>query len=474
MDSKNAGFAQNENIYDLVVIGEGLQAALLVLHAADKGLTTVLISENDSAENSNDAPFQMIKPIFDHRIFKIKSRKQLINSLKKSFTHLFIPSKTDNFQLLPIAKQLGLIIHKYFFHLKVEIKNSANHGSFPHFSLQMHKFSNARMTISLLNEAVKKGAKLQSFSQIKTIETFDNQKYQIQCMDKINNHEIYLTAKSIVSFNLKLPNIKIDGNKLDYKTIETIYFTYPASKIKLEKNRIIRTKNKELVLLIWFDRVYIEFSNSKAIKISLDDVLIFIEKHFNDIQLDKSEIQAFGSYKKITEADNQNKVQLVYLNNNKQIEFNYKPVSQWFNYSNRICNEIIKSNNKGNKGKSPIGLILFPGNDLPKSDHPLRMLEFADEKYDQAKQILKSSVYFKKLFYRYGSEIDLITNKAYENWNINKNSRQAWLKAEVWYAIEHEFCRNYKDFIRNRTEEWMDDTQNNIHEIEQIFNDLSN
>jgi len=474
MDLKKSGFIGSENIYDLIVIGQGLQAALVVLHAAEKGLRAVLISENDPAENLNDAPFQIVGPIFDHHIFKIRSRNRLINSLKKSFTHLFIPSKTDNYQSLTIANQLVIIIHKYLFHLKVEIKKSANRGRFPYFSFQLYKFSSARITMSLLNKAVQKGAKIQSYSQVNMIEISDNQIYQIKCMDKLNHQEIYLMCKSVASFNLKIPILQIDAYKLAHKTAETLYFTYPASKIKLEKNRIFRTKFEELVLLIWFDLVYIEFSDSKSKKISLDDALIFIEKQFNDIQLDKSEIQAFGTFKKMLDKDNYDKVQLVYLNNNKQIEFRYKPINQWFNYSNHICNKIIKSINKGKKGKSPIGSIAFPGNDIPESDHPLRLLEFADEKYDQAKQILKSPVYFKKLFYRYGSEIDLITNKAYENWNSNKNSRQAWLKAEIWYAIEYEFCKKYKDFIRNRTEEWMDADQNNMQEIEQIFNELSN
>jgi glycerol-3-phosphate dehydrogenase len=100
-------------------------------------------------------------------------------------------------------------------------------------------------------------------------------------------------------------------------------------------------------------------------------------------------------------------------------------------------------------------------------------MEIADEKYDMAKQILKSPVYFKKLFYRYGSEIEKITERAYENWNKTKNSNYSWLKAEIEYSVENEFCKNANDFINCRTELWMEADNCRVIEIEQIFNELS-
>jgi glycerol-3-phosphate dehydrogenase len=100
-------------------------------------------------------------------------------------------------------------------------------------------------------------------------------------------------------------------------------------------------------------------------------------------------------------------------------------------------------------------------------------MEYVDEKYDQAKQILNSPTYFKKLFYRYGSDIEMITERAYEYWNKTKNSEYSWLKAEIWFAIRYEFCRTADDFILYRTENWMKGNYKKAAEIEQIFSELS-
>ncbi len=474
MNSKNTEIAENKNRYDLIILGQGLQASLLLLNAVDKGLSSVLISENDCAENLNEEPFQLIEPFFKPQIYKTSFQNNLFKSLKKSFPYLLISSKTDNYKSLNFFERFIQTLIKSVTHRKIEKKSKSNHGSLSYNSSDSYKFSSARMTIELQKKAIRLGAKIYSYSQIINLKTIDNLKYNIQINSKLNNQITNLESKSVLRFNLNNSIFKTDGIKIANKPSETLYFTYPSSKLNLEKNKILHTKHQELKIIKWFDFVYFEFSDANTPESSLDDLIIFINNKFIDIQIDKSEIIDFGTFNKLLFAENKNKIQLVYFDSKRQIQFHYKTIIQWFAYSNNICNLIIKHTKKGKQGKSAIGRIEFGGSDLPESINPLRIMELADEKYDQAKQILKSPLYFKKLFYRYGSEIDLITNKAYENWNITKNSLQAWLSAEIWYAIEHEFCKKPKDFIQNRTEEWLVNSQNNLEEIDRIFNELSN
>jgi glycerol-3-phosphate dehydrogenase len=72
-------------------------------------------------------------------------------------------------------------------------------------------------------------------------------------------------------------------------------------------------------------------------------------------------------------------------------------------------------------------------------------------KYDEAKQTGISVTEFKKLFYRYGMNIDAVTDKAYDFYNESKDHLSAWLKAEIWYCVNHEACTSLADFFIRRT-----------------------
>lgn len=80
------------------------------------------------------------------------------------------------------------------------------------------------------------------------------------------------------------------------------------------------------------------------------------------------------------------------------------------------------------------------------------LVEIADHKYDEAKQTGISMADFKRLFYRYGTEIDLITEKAYEYLNQMQNIEHIWIKAELWYAVNFEMVTNMSDFCIYRSE----------------------
>ncbi|MBI4647979.1 MAG: hypothetical protein HY738_15685 [Bacteroidia bacterium] len=59
---------------------------------------------------------------------------------------------------------------------------------------------------------------------------------------------------------------------------------------------------------------------------------------------------------------------------------------------------------------------------------------------------------FNRLFYLYGTNIDHITEKAYEYYQENKDTRICWLKAEIWYAVNYEMTTNLCDFFIRRNE----------------------
>ena len=112
--------------------------------------------------------------------------------------------------------------------------------------------------------------------------------------------------------------------------------------------------------------------------------------------------------------------------------------------------DIVCKNQRLNKKCITVDIPLS-GGDFPFKGSMMKLIEYADNKYDEAKQTGISVEAFKKLFYRYGTSVDLITDKAFSNWNASKDTNEAWIKAEVWYAINYEMILTPNDFFTRRT-----------------------
>ncbi len=98
---------------------------------------------------------------------------------------------------------------------------------------------------------------------------------------------------------------------------------------------------------------------------------------------------------------------------------------------------------------------------------------FFDEKYDQAKQTGITPDEFRELGNRYGTNIDLITEKAYEFFNQTHNTAASWLKAEIWYGCEYEMITTLDDYFIRRTEMAIFDPVKTEMLIEPVANELA-
>lgn len=69
----------------------------------------------------------------------------------------------------------------------------------------------------------------------------------------------------------------------------------------------------------------------------------------------------------------------------------------------------------------------------------------------EAKQINASADNIQALVYRYGSNTELIINKAYELYPTIKDAQKRLISAELWYAVHYEMTNNLCDFLIRRT-----------------------
>ncbi len=111
----------------------------------------------------------------------------------------------------------------------------------------------------------------------------------------------------------------------------------------------------------------------------------------------------------------------------------------------------ILKNEQKDIGECKTKNIKLSGGRFPFAYEPFKLMDFADSKYDEARETGISPYQFKKLFYRYGSNIDMITNMAYNVYNQTKDTKYSWLNAELWYTIHHESVYRLTDFFIRRT-----------------------
>lgn len=142
------------------------------------------------------------------------------------------------------------------------------------------------------------------------------------------------------------------------------------------------------------------------------------------------------------------------------------------------ANVVIDKNNLNNyfPGKAIDKEIKISGSKFDFSPASIKIIEYADRKYDEAKQTGISVEYFNRLFKNYGTNIEEITNKAYDYYNQTKNCNFSWLKAEIYYSINHEMTTNLSDFFFRRTGNFKYDNNfpEKLEKISEITAELSN
>jgi glycerol-3-phosphate dehydrogenase len=95
--------------------------------------------------------------------------------------------------------------------------------------------------------------------------------------------------------------------------------------------------------------------------------------------------------------------------------------------------------------------LRLSGGEFPFYPTQEKLIQFADAKYDLAKQTGISVADFKTLFYKYGMNIDKVTDIAYGYYNETKNTDIAWLNAEIDYSVNNEMTASITDFFIRRT-----------------------
>lgn len=453
-------------VKEITFIGRNIQFSLLAVKAAAMGINVNMMLEINKDLFADDEPFilfnqQLTKGIIHH--FK---QKRNIKFLKKIAPHLLLSSHVEQFLSLSLYLRILISLNNIFSTQKINIIRSKEHKGIYCLSYASYKLSTARLSIELLKSINESNLKIKHYDKLYAVNWINRQGYELEFINEENNKRKILT-KSILTDDI---NLRFNQKHRDF---EYVYiFTYPLEKLKIDSNILIEAGETIVKIIIWFEWVYFEIKGPLSKDFELKRFTEFLKMYLPRIEIKGEEIAFKNYFKKNIPQDHNFKKKLLYLFDNKSHKLNSGCINSWQKGSQKIIHKLLKHlgiiNATNIEWKNP----QITGSNFQFPYHPLRIMEYCDEKYDEAKQILKSSQYFKKLFYRYGTQIEDITNLAFEYWNQTKNIKKAWLLAEIDFAINNEYCTSPVEFMYWRTEEWMAGENGNTEIIKNAFDDL--
>lgn len=387
----------SEMHFDFIITSVGIREALFLLMAAKQGKKCALFCSDD----------------FNCKINKIvaekNSRKKSVLAFREQFPHLILPDEYLHIQEATTLKKLKPNAIKRKDVAKYESQINVSDNEMVCLEKEF-KLSPHRLLMSLLKNAVQAGAivlnhididsetenellikdSLSSSEQNHTL-TF-NQKITFRIEEQTPEREIHflLSKKNLfLKRSLKFP---ADG-KLVRLTRYQDYFLLTAQETS-DKDSLIHTILQKLNLILSCEEIYsdTDLLSTEELQYGLQDDLYSILQNTEKLCAEKLNLTSSDFLKQIENL------------NNSDAQF---------------------------EGRIEI--------------HEL--IEFADFKFDEAKQTGINPISFKNLFYRFGSDIDILIEKAYELRPKSGPGDELWAFVQLWYTYQNEMICNESDFL---------------------------
>jgi len=453
--------------YDIVIIGDTLPSAMFAYYFSKIGLRVQLFSHSGPLYSSDDEHFIVFDSTGRNNIFERQREKKLITFLKRNAAHLLISSHIEQYKMLDVFSRMILNVRNLITSEKIEVEKVNGSKKLFRLSYASYKISTKRLFVEFVKSIDNPTFSFCKYQYISDLNETRDKDYQL-ILENGQERKNVLT-RSIFSSEIAIERFLNKANYSKKENIKVLYATYPAKELVLEKNIIFDDGHVHLKIIPWFEWVYFEFSHLNEIAPQIGQMMEILGKYFPWIQLDEKKIAYTGVNQQRVDGKRNRSENLAYFVKNQQHTVASRTLKEWL-----IDRHVVVRKVAGQLISSGINNLKIRENQLKGGEfdfpyHPIMLMEYADEKYDLAKQILKSPQYFKKLFYRYGSQIEEITSKAFDYWNQTKNIEQAWLMAEIWYAVNYEFCTSALEFIHQSTEEWMAGNTIDIEFIQNAF-----
>jgi len=491
-------------LFDILIIGGGITGAGIALEAVSRGFSVALIEKDDFASQTSGNSTKLIHgglrylKNFEFSLVRKSAIEREI--VFQNAAHLVVPSKImipifKNNSIQKLMLNLALTIyeilgkvnkhHKHYFLSKEEtikrepsIQPSGLTGSAIFYE---YKTDDARLTIEVVKTAHQFGAIALNYCNALQLLKENFKVTGVIARDELTNNLFEIKAHKTINATGAFVQELHDNPSatVNLKFTKGVHMVIPKNRLNLSQAIYFETVDKRMIFAIpKQNHIYIgttdtffEGEKHKVITDNSDITYLLNAANFVFPQARLVHADVVSSWAGLRT--------LAFKPNKKASELSRKD-EVWISESGlisvaggkltgyRLIGIKIVDLVQGvlrNSAKSITHQIKLSGGDFDFDPQEFRLIELNDKKFDEVKQTGISVDDFKTLFYRYGTNIDLITEKAYEMRGRFSNTEENWLAAEVWYALEYEMVFTLKDFFIRRTSKIHFNRTTIVHQI---------
>ena len=482
---------------DLLVVGGGITGAGIALDAASRGMNVILVEKNDFASGTSSRSTKLVHGglrYLEHLEFgvvhEVGREREIVHA---NAPHIVIPEK----MILPIIKggslghfttSVGLMLYDYLAGVKKSehkrmLSREQTVKKEPLIDSEQlesgalyyeYKTDDSRLTIEVMKKAVEYGALAVNYTEVENFIYKDGRVVGVEAVDKINDEKYSFYADEVVSAagiwidELRKKDNSFGGKRLHHT--KGIHIVIPKSRFNLSHAIYFDVGDNRMVFAIpRFDVVYIGTTDTNFKKnldkpdITKEDVkylLNAINKIAPSANLKIKDVEsAWSGIRPLIHEDGKDPSELsrkdeIFYSDSGLLSIAGGKLTGYRVMAKKVVDivaERLEKKNDVKYKKCRTKKIKLSGGEFNFPPEMHYLIEYADAKYDEVKETGISVADFKNLFYRYGKNIDILIEKAYGYYMDKRKTKEAWVKAEVWYAVHYEMVTNLSDYFIRRT-----------------------
>ena len=483
--------------FDVVVIGGGITGSGIALDAASRGLNVLVLEKKDFAFGTSSRSTKLVhgglrylKNLEFDLVHEVGRERAIVHN---NAMHIVIPAK----MILPIIKggtlgklptAMALTMYDWLAGVKKDerkkmltreetikieplLESDLLKSSGLYFE---YKTDDSRLTIEVMKKAIEYGAKAINYAKVTDFIYENGHVVGVKVTDTIDNQEFEVFGHYIVNATgIWIDELRKKDNSLFGKRLHItkgIHIVVPHERFPINHSIYFDVGDGRMVFAIpRYDKVYIgttdtdykgDLDNPDITSEDVAYLLRAVEHVFPSVQLTFDDVlSAWTGLRPLIHQDGKSPSELsrrdeIFVSQSGLISIAGGKLTGYRVMARKVVDLIRKLliKEKGmDIGKCKTQNIKLSGGEFQFDYEPHVLMDYADSKYDEAKQSGISVEEFKVLFYRYGTNIDAVTEKAFDFYNQTKDTDTAWLYAQLSYSIENEMTWALTDFFMRRT-----------------------
>ncbi|MGD9993409.1 MAG: glycerol-3-phosphate dehydrogenase/oxidase [Salinivirgaceae bacterium] len=480
--------------FDLIIFGGGITGAGIALDAISRGLSVALIEQNDFASGTSSRSTKLVHGGLRYlEKLQLKFVAQLGKERKilhDNATHLVLPTPVylpifKGGQLNRVLSYFGLLIYDFLAGVKKEYKaiwikkdrllqkypfidSKGLKGAYRYYE---YRTNDGRLVIETVKKAAELGAYTLNYCEVEQLLEANQQVSGAKLRDVLSGRMFSINGAVLV--NATGPWCEQFMNHFDKPMAKSLYPTkgvhlvFPKERFPLQEAFYFDTHDKRMIFAIpRNNQVYLGTTdtpyqdNLRKPLVTDGDVTYLLKaanSKFTGLNLEKKDIiSCWAGIRPLIQDPGKSPGEIsrkeeVFVSESGLISITGGKLTGFRLMAKTVVDKVLHKLNKP-QVKCQTQHIRASGSNWENPPTVEKLIEIADARYDEAKQTGVSVPDFKELFYRYGTNVDKITEKAYELRRECSSATDCWLKAELWYAVTYERVARLADFLIYRTE----------------------